>query len=140
ARARALARPLVVEESGIDGGARAAERKERDGKMRVLDGECERGSHLIAVERAMTGAAEPARALLRPLAGARVLVRHRGAGFVAAEAAAPGLILCAAAKPLEEKAWADNPPRLVGIAFARRDRISHASDERIAHDDLADQP
>src|SRR5262249_61040589 len=33
--ARALARPLVVEESGVEGGARAAGRKERDGGMRA---------------------------------------------------------------------------------------------------------
>ncbi len=104
ARARALARPLVVEESGIDGCARAAERKKRDGEMRVLDGERERGAHLIAVERAVAGTAEPARALQRPVGGARVLVRHRGAGFVAAEAGASRPVVFTAAEPLEAKA------------------------------------
>src|SRR5262249_47256766 len=115
--ARALARPLVVEESGIDGGARAAERKKRDGKMRVLDGECERSAHLIAVERAMTGAAEPARALLRPLAGARVLARHRGAGFVAAEAGASRPVIFAAAETLEAKALGGHPARPGGVCL-----------------------
>src|SRR5262249_8658327 len=108
--------------------------------MRVLDGERERGAHLIAVERAMTGAAEPARALLRPLAGARVLVRHRGAGFVAAEAGASRPVIFTAAETLEAKALVGQPHRPVGIAFTRRDRISHAGDEHVAHDDLADQP
>src|SRR5215472_17673377 len=133
-------RALVVEESGIDSGARAAEWQERDGKMRVLDRERERGAHLVAVERAVAGAAEPARALLRPLAGARVVVRHRGAGFVAAEARPPRPVIFTAAEALEAKALVGQPHRPVGIAFTRRDRISHAGDERIAHDDLADQP
>src|SRR5262249_5819003 len=106
--------------------------------MQVLDGECERGTHLIAVERAVTGAAEPARALLRPLAGAGVVVRHRGAGFVAGEPRPPGPVISTAAEALEAKALVGQPHRPVGIAFTRRDRISHAGDERIAHDDLAD--
>src|SRR5262249_33825418 len=117
ARARALARPLVVEESGIDGGARAAERKKRDGKMRVLDGECQRRAHLIAVERAMTGAAEPARALLRPLAGARVLVRHCGAGFVAAEAGASRPVICPRARTVGSKAPGRTPPPRGGVCL-----------------------
>ena len=108
--------------------------------MRVLDRERERGAHLVAVERAVAGAAEPARALLRPLAGARVVVRHRGAGLVAAEACPSRPVIFTAAEALEAKALVGQPHRPVGIAFTRRDRISHAGDERIAHDDLADRP
>src|SRR5262245_49811081 len=64
----------------------------------------ERGAHLVAVERAVAGAAEPARALLRPLAGARVVVRHRGAGLVAAEACPSRPVIFTAAEALEAKA------------------------------------
>src|SRR5689334_20860788 len=104
ARSRAFARPLIVEEPGIDGGARAAERNERDGEMRILDGERERGAHLITVERAVAGTAEPARALLRPLAGPRVLIRHRGAGFITAEPGASRPVIFTAAETFEAKA------------------------------------
>src|SRR5690349_19778846 len=104
ARAWAFARALVVEEAGIDGGARAAERNERHGEMRILDGERERGAHLLTVERAVAGTAEPARALLRPLAGPRVLIRHRGAGFTTAEAGASRPVIFTAAETLEAKA------------------------------------
>src|SRR5436190_14870725 len=103
ARARAFARPLVVEEPGIDGGARAAERNERDGEMRILDGERERGAHLITIERAVAGTTEPARALLRPVAGPRVLIRHRGAGFITAEAGASWPVIFTATETLEAK-------------------------------------
>jgi len=108
--------------------------------MRILDGKRERGAHLIAVERAVAGTAEPARALQRPVAGARVFVCHRGAGFVAAEAGASRPVIFTAAEPLEAETLVRQPHRPVGIAFARRDRISHAGDERIAHHDFADQP
>src|SRR5262249_42294814 len=104
ARARAFARPLVVEKSGIDGCARAAERNEGDGEMRVLDGERERRAHLIALERAVAGPAEPARVWRPPAAGARFLVRHRGAGFVAAEAGAPRPLISPPVETLEAKA------------------------------------
>src|SRR5262249_35828340 len=107
--------------------------------MQVLDGECERGTHLIAVERAVTGAAEPARALLRPLAGARVVVRKGGEGLAAGQPAPPGREISPAAEALKKNARGGPPPRRGGIASPRRDRISHAGDERIAHDDLADQ-
>src|SRR5262249_60639371 len=46
----------------------------------------------------------------------------------------------AAARRLKAKPRADNRPRRGGFALPRRDRISHAGDERVVHDDLADQP
>src|SRR5262249_59270863 len=61
-------------------------------------------------------------------------------GCGGADGAAAGAVISTAANPLEAEARVRQPPRRVGIAFARRDRISHAGDERIAHHDLADQP
>ncbi len=140
ADAGTLARPLVAKKSRIDCRARAAERNEGDGEMRVFDSKRERGAHLIAVERAVTGAAQPARALLRPLAGARVVVRHHRAGSIAPEARSSRPVIFAAAEALEAKALIRQLHRPVGIALAGRDRIAHAGDEHIAHSDLADEP
>src|SRR5262249_17649001 len=101
ARARAFARPLAPEESGIDGGARAAQREERHRDVWVLGRERERGAHLIAVERAVAGTAEPARALARPLARPGVLAGNGVAGLVAVEAGAAGTIIFEAVEALE---------------------------------------
>ena len=76
--------------SRVDGGAGAGERNEGDGEVRILDRERERGAHLIAVERAMAGAAHPARALPRPIARLRDPRPARAAGLVAVEAGAAG--------------------------------------------------
>src|SRR5262249_15022002 len=141
ARARTLARALAVEESGVDGGARAAERNERDGDTRILNRKRKRGARLVTVERAVTRTTEPARALLCPLARPSVvLVRHRGAGFIAAEARPSRPVIFAAAKALEAKPLIRQLHGPVGIALAGRDRVSHPGDQHIAHQDLAHQP
>ncbi len=57
ARARAFGDALRAEEAGGDRRARAGERNEGDGDVRVLDREAERGAHLVAVERAVARAA-----------------------------------------------------------------------------------
>src|SRR5262249_26008301 len=124
---------------GIDRGARAAERKERDGETRILHGKRQRGAHLIAVQRAVTGAAEPTRAAQRPVAGAAVLARGR-AGLVAPEFRASRPVIFPAAEALETKALIRQLHRLVRVAFAGSNRISHAGDEHVAHLDLAHQP
>ena len=84
-RGRAFARALATEKAEFDGRAGAGERQERDGDVRILDRERERGAHLIAVERAVAGAAHPARALPRPFARCRrSSPGSRVAGLVAA--------------------------------------------------------
>src|SRR5262249_59224553 len=61
-------------------------------------------------------------------------------GLGGAHAGPPGRLLVPPPEPLKTNALGGQPHRPVGIAFARRDRISHAGDERIVYDDLADQP
>ena len=56
----------------------------------------ERGAHLIAVERAMAGAAFPARALPRPGLAGGFVADAGAAGLVAGEAVAPGPVIFAA--------------------------------------------
>jgi hypothetical protein len=90
------------------------------------------------VERAVTGAAEPARALARPFAHAGILAGHGVARFVAAEAGASRSVIFQAVETLEAEAVVGQSHRPVGIAFARRDRISHAGDERVANLDVGD--
>jgi hypothetical protein len=88
----------------------------------------------------VTRTTEPARALLCPLARPSVLVRHRGAGFVAAEARPSRPVIFAAAEALEAKPLIRQLHGPVGIALAGRDRVSHPGDQHIAHQDLAHQP
>ena len=57
-----LARALRAEHAVVDRRAGAGERQERHRDVRVLDRERQRGAQLIAVERAMAGLAQPARA------------------------------------------------------------------------------
>src|SRR5262249_39280678 len=140
ADARALARPLAAKKSGVDCRARAAERNEGDGDMQVFDRKCERGAHLIAVERAVTRPTQPARALLRPLAGPHLAIRHDRAGSICPEARSSRPVIFAAAKALEAKALIRQLHRPIGIALAGCDGIAHAADEHIAHDDLANEP
>ena len=112
----------------------------RDREMRVVDRERERSAHLIAVERAVAGAAHPARALPRPVADAGIIARRGVARSVAAEARPSRPVIFAALKALEAEAFVGEPHRPVGVAFAGRDRIAHAGNEDIAHLDLAHQP
>ena len=123
AGARTLARALAVEKAGVDGGARAAERNEGDGEMAVLDRKRERGAHLVAVERAVTGAAHPARTLPRPIAHAHVLAGRDVAGLVAAEAGPSGPVILAAVEAPEAEAVVGQPHGAVGIALAGGDRV-----------------
>src|SRR5204862_8110046 len=101
---------------------------EGHGGGRLLAGERERGAHLTAVERAVTGAAEPARALPRPIGRAGIVAGHPVAGFVASEPGAPRAIIFAAIETFEAEAFVRHAHRPVGIAFARGDRIPHAGD------------
>ena len=65
-RAVELARALRAEHAVLDRRAGAGERQERHRDVRVLDRERERGAELVAVERAVAGLAQPARAEPRP--------------------------------------------------------------------------
>src|SRR5262249_48159596 len=117
ADARALARPLAAKKSGVDCRARAAERNEGDGDMLVFDRKCERGAHLIAVQRAVTRPTQPARALLRPLAGPHLVIRHDRARSISPEACSSRSVIFAAAKALEAKALIRQLHRPIGIAL-----------------------
>ena len=104
--------------------------------MRMLDRERQRRAGLIAVEREVTRRAEPAGAVLAPIA---VRLRGRGiAGLVAAESGAPRakIIAAAAQKPPEAESVIGERDRPVRISFARRDGIAHADDKSIAHQDF----
>src|SRR5438093_5214233 len=84
ARARAFDDALAAEKARADGRARAGERQIRDRDVRVLDRKRERGARLVAVERAMAGAALPARTLPRPVGSVGIVAGVAGAGAVAA--------------------------------------------------------
>src|SRR5258708_20173646 len=90
--------------------------------MAVLDREAERAAQLIAVERAMTGPALPARALAGPYFGQGLVSGGEAAGFVADERVAPRPIIFAAhraEKTLKAEPLLRQPDRPVGIAFPR---------------------
>ena len=140
ARIWAFARPLTVEKADIDGGARAAERNESHGEVRILDCERQRRAHLIAVERAMAGPAHPARALPRPVGNSSIFPGHRVARPVAGEAGPPGPIIFDAVEALEAKAFIGQSHRTVRIAFTGGDRVPHSGDQHVAHLDLAYDP
>src|SRR5262249_4683128 len=84
-----FARALAGEQADVDGGAGAGERQERHREVRVLDRETERGSQLMAVERAVARPAHPSRRQQRP--GLAVILSAAGiAGAVAPEPDAAG--------------------------------------------------
>ncbi len=78
----AVVEALPGEHAGLDRGPGAGERQEGHGEVRLLDGERERGAHLIAVKRAMAGGTHPARAVARPVCcrGSGLPVRSRKSG------------------------------------------------------------
>ena len=137
---RAFGDGLRAEEAGGDGCARAGQRNEGDGEMRVLDREAERGAHLVAVKRTVAGARVPARALPRPSVGMRIGAVDN-AGPVAVEPGAAGPVEFAgirAEEATETEAAFGELHRPVGIAFAGGDRIAHARDHHVAHENLGD--
>ena len=137
-RHRTLAGALAVEKAAADGGAGAAQRNEGDRQMMVLHRERQRRAHLIAVERAVTGSAHPARALARPVARSPIVARNGVTRLVAAEPGSPGTIVLAALEAPEAEALVGQPHRPVGIAFTGRNRVAHSGNEHVAHLDLAD--
>ena len=136
---RAIVEALPAEHAGIDRGSAAGERQEGHGSVRLLDGERERGTNLIAVQRTMAGGAHPARAVMRPVLGRGVARRSVLAGPVAGKAGAARPVILAAAEAPETEA-AFELDRLIGIAFAGRNGIAEAGDEQVAHRDLGDDP
>ncbi len=138
--ARAIAGALAVEQAGVDGGARAAERNVSHGQVRVLDRETERRAHLVTVQRSVARAAHPARALQCPLARFAVVTQDDVAGPVAVEACAPGPVVFAALEALEAESFVGEAHGAVGIAFAGRDRVAQAGDQHVAHLDIAGYP
>src|SRR4029077_20516261 len=130
---------LSAEHAGGDARAGAGQRQERYRQVRLLDGERQRGAQLIAVERAVTAGAHPARAVARPILRRRRRRRPVLAGAVVAIAGAarPEILAAGAAaqEALEAKAaFPLHRPR--GIAFARGDGIAQPRDQHVAHGDL----
>src|SRR5205085_702938 len=84
---------LWIEQTDLDGRARAGKRKKGHREMRILDRERKRRTHLIAVERAMAGSAQPAGGVTLPIFGRRPLgasgVARRGAAGAVALVALP---------------------------------------------------
>ena len=102
-----------------------------------LDGERERGAHLIAVKRTVTGGVHPARIEPRPF-GKRG-ASWRVAGLAAFEVGAAGTEIFArraAQETAEAEAFVVEHDRLIRIAFAGGDGIAQARDQKIAHRDL----
>jgi hypothetical protein len=106
----------------------------------VLDRERERRANLIAVERAVTWPAHPARALARPIGGPEVLARRDVARLVAVVAVAARPVILHAVEAPEAEAVVRQPHRSVGIALAGRDRVAHAGDQHVTHLDFAHDP
>ena len=66
-RRQAFAGALGAEQAVGDGGAGAGQRQIGHRDVRILHGERQRGSGLVAVERAVAGIVEPQRALALPV-------------------------------------------------------------------------
>src|SRR5262249_26452407 len=97
----------------------------------------QRRAGLIAVERTVARRAEPARAVLGPVA---LGLRGRGvAGLVAAEAGATRAEIGAAAageKSPEAESVVRERDRPIRIAVAGRDGIAHPDDQHVPHQNL----
>ena len=118
---------LAAEHADLDGGPGARERQEGHGKMRLLDRECERGAHLIAVERAMASRIHPTRAVARPVFCRGRARRSVLAGAVVGKAGAarPEVLAAATEAPEAEAAFELAPPcpdRLRPPLWNRQDR------------------
>src|SRR5262249_15790620 len=119
--------------------AGAAKRNEGDREVRVLDCKRERGAHLITVEGAMTGAAQPARTFPRP--GVRAgIFGYPAAALVSPETGAARPEILIPIEAFEAKAVVGKADRAMRIAFAGSQRISHAGDEQIANCNIAEEP
>src|SRR6185437_3621258 len=129
---RAIVETLSVEHSGVDRSSAAGERQEGDRDVRLLDGERERGTDLVAVKRPMARGAHPARAVVRPVLRGNVVRRSALAGSVAGKAGATRPIILSAAEAPEAEA-ALKLDRLVGIALTRRNGIAEPGNKQVAH-------
>src|SRR5262249_41062654 len=116
------------EKSDIDGRAGAAKRNEGDREVRVLNCKRERGAHLITVQRAMTGAAQPARTFSRPRARSGIF-GYPAAALVSPETGAARPEILIPIEAFEAEALVGKPDRAIRIAFAGSQRVSHACDE-----------
>src|SRR5262249_56776126 len=120
--------------------AGAGEGEKRHRQVRLLDRQCQRGAHLVAVERAMAGCAHPACPVARPIL--LIAAPRCGAPFagaIAAVASPPGTEIVTARgaeKTAEAESLVGERNRAVGIAFARGDPVAQARDQHAAHPDL----
>ena len=109
--------------------------------LRVLHRKRQRGSQLIAVERAVAGRRHPAGAMADPVAGGAgagtggVVVAGL-VGLVAVTARPEIFAADGAEKAPEAEALVGERDRPVGIAFAGGDRVAKARDQQVADADL----
>src|SRR5262249_38146662 len=118
--------------------AGAGKRQERHGDMRILDGQRERRAHLIAVERAVAGGAQPTGAVLRPiLVGAQARVGAAGA-IATVTGAARTVVIGAgrAGNAAEAEARVGERAVAIGIALAGGDGVTKAGDQQVARQDF----
>lgn len=83
-RSWALERAQVTQKTDVDRRTGTGKWNEGDSEVRILHRQSERRARLIAVEGAVTSAAQPACALACPIAHSAIIAGYRVAGLVAA--------------------------------------------------------
>ena len=117
-----------------DFGTGAAKADEGDRALRVLDGELQGRAKLVRIERAMTLAIPPARALL-PESGAFQLGPGAFAGGIAVEPL-PAARCGDVDRAIVEGAAVVEFYGMIGVAFTGAEAVAHADDQEVADPDV----